>query len=169
MEHKRGHDYSIRRGILWKGAWRILVVMVGMAVAGCSGQNQNVAPRNVNYYQKWSLQPGDNLAGYRVHSGLGDISVQLEGKTLFMPFDGTVQPQAEKENLCLILSSPEVPAYLFRLCGVENPKLGDRNQGDPIGNGDIVAFAAMRRQADGTWAMVEPAKELIEQFLVKAP
>ena len=40
-------------------------------------------PRSVNYYQKWALQPGDSLAGYQIHSGLGDISIQLEGKTLF--------------------------------------------------------------------------------------
>jgi hypothetical protein len=169
MEHKWGKHHLIRSNFPWRWSWALLAAVAGIAVAGCSGQNQDVSPRNVNYYQKWALQPGDSLAGYQIHSGLGDISIQLEGKTLFMPFDGTVQPQAEKENLCLILSSPDVPAYLFRLCGVERPKLGDRNQGDPIGSGDVVAFAAMRRQADGTWAMVEPAKELIEQFLVKAP
>lgn len=169
MEHKWGQHHLIGSSFPWRRSWSILAAVVAMAVAGCSGHNQDVSPRSVNYYQKWALQPGDSLAGYQIHSGLGDISIQLEGKTLFMPFDGTVQPQAEKENLCLILSSPDVPAYLFRLCGVERPQLGDRSQGDPIGSGDVVAFAAMRRQADGTWAMVEPAKELIEQFLVKAP
>lgn len=128
-----------------------------------------MASRNVNYYQDWSLQPGDTLGGYQVQSGLGDIAVDLAGKSLFMPFDGTVQPQQEKEELCIILSSPDVPAYLFRLCGVQQPRLGDRNQGDSIGSGDVVAFATLRRQADGTWAMVEPAKELIEQFLTKSP
>lgn len=138
-------------------------------VAGCSGQNQAVAPRNITYYQDWALQPGDTLAGYQVQSGLGDISINVDGKTLYMPFDGTVQPQQDLEDLCVVLSSPDVPAYLFRLCGVNNPRFGDRNQGDTLGNGNIVAFATLRRQADGTWAMVEPAKELIEQFLEKSP
>ncbi len=145
------------------------MVLTGMAVVGCSGSGESVAPRNVNYYQDWSLQPGDTLAGYPVQSGLGDISINLGGKALFMPFDGTVQPQQDKEDLCIVLSSPEVPAYLFRLCGVRQPRWGDRNQGDTIGSGDIVAFATLRRQADGTWAMVEPAKELIEQFLTRVP
>ncbi len=143
--------------------------MLGSTLAGCGAQSSSVSARNVSYYQKWDLQPGDSLAGYQIQSGLGDITVDINGKTLFMPFDGTIQPQAEKEDLCLILSSPDVPAYLFRLCGVQKPRLGDRNQGEAIGKGDVVAFAALRRQADGTWAMVEPAKELIEQFLVKAP
>lgn len=169
MEHNQGGYAPIKQGFPIRWGWGLIPAVLGLVIAGCSGQNQDVSSRNVNYYQQWNLQPGDSLAGYQIHSGLGDISIRLDGKTLFMPFDGTVQPQAEKENLCLILSSPDVPAYLFRLCGVEHPKLGELNKGDPIGNGDIVAFAAMRRQADGTWAMVEPAKELIEQFLVKAP
>lgn len=137
-------------------------------MAGCSGQGEAVAPRNVNYYQEWDVQPGDQLAGYQVQSGLGDIAINIEGKTLFMPFDGTVQPQEDIEDLCIIVSSPDVPAYLFRLCGVKQPRLGERNQGETIGNGDVVAFATLRRQADGTWALVEPAKELIEQFLQKS-
>jgi len=110
-----------------------------------------------------------NLAGYQVQSGLGDVAIELDGKSLFMPFDGTVQPQEDNEELCLIVSSPEVPAYLFRLCGIKQVRLGDRNQGKAIGSGDVVAFATLRRQADGTWAMVEPAQELIEQFLTKTP
>lgn len=134
-------------------------------VVGCSQATEPVASRNVNYYQDWGMQPGDTLAGYQVRSSLGDVAVNLNGETLFMPFDGTVQPQADQEDLCIILSSPDVPAYLFRLCGVKQPRLGDRHQGDTIGRGDVVAFATLRRQADGTWAMVEPAKELIEQFL----
>jgi hypothetical protein len=167
MERKRIVDQCFGALSHRGRVWGIVAAVLGGILAGCSGQSQAVAPRNVNYYQKWDMQPGDRLAGYEIQSGLGDIAIHLDGKPIVMPFDGTVQPQAEKENLCLILSSPDVPAYLFRLCGVERPKLGERNQGDPIGSGDVVAFAAMRRQADGTWAMVEPAKELIEQFLVQ--
>jgi hypothetical protein len=135
-----------------------------LAVGACSAAGPAPGPRNVTLHQKWALQPGDRLAGYQVQSGLGDITVDLGGKAVYMPFEGQVQP-AEGNDLCVIVSSPEVPAYLFRLCGLRQLKLGDRPQGDPIGSGDTVAFATLRRQADGTWAMVEPAKELLEQFL----
>ena len=49
------------------------------------------------------------------------------------------------------------PIY-FACAGLSVLSWAIRSQGDPIGSGDVVAFAAMRRQADGTWAMVEPAK-----------
>jgi hypothetical protein len=169
MEHARlqkGYrGYSAIKGV----ALGLLAVVLGIVASGCSRQSQDVAARNVTYYQDWSIEPGDNLAGYQVQSGLGDISINLDGNNLFMPFDGTVQPQAEKEDLCVVLSSPDVPAYLFRLCGMRQPRFGDHSQGQVIGSGDVVAFATMRRQADGTWALVEPAKELIEQFLVQDP
>ncbi|MGF1568531.1 MAG: hypothetical protein ACFCVD_10760 [Nodosilinea sp.] len=132
---------------------------------GCSGPQPAPAPRHVNLYQSWALQPGDNLSGYLVQSGLGDITLDVEGNRIFMPFDGQVQPEEGNADLCVIVSSPEVPAYLFRLCGIKQGKLGDLNQGDSLGTGDTIAFATLRRQADGTWAMVEPAKELIAQFL----
>jgi hypothetical protein len=150
------------RGLVWGGVFSLLG-----GIVGCSGPPAETAARNVNLYQEWDLQPGDNLAGYQVQSGLGDIAIDLRGKQMYMPFDGEVQPEAGKEDLCIMLSSPEVPAYLFRLCGIKQPKLGMRRQGDAIGSGNVVAFSAMRRQADGTWAMVEPAKEMLAQFLNK--
>ncbi|MFZ4678479.1 MAG: hypothetical protein ACOYM4_22785 [Nodosilinea sp.] len=116
-------------------------------------------------HQKWALQPGDRLAGYQVQSGLGDITVDIEGNQVFMPFDGQVQPAEDNADLCVILSSPDVPAYLFRICGLSQVRLGTLAQGESIGSGNTVAFATLRRQADGTWAMVEPAQELLSQFL----
>jgi hypothetical protein len=152
----------IRRWLVWGG----IISFLG-GIVGCAGQPAETPARNVNLYQEWDLQPGDNLSGYQVQSGLGDIAIDLKGKPLFMPFDGEIQPEDGNEDLCVILSSPDVPAYLFRICGVRQPKLGVRNQGETIGSGRVVAFAAMRRQADGTWAMVEPAKEMLAQFLDK--
>ncbi|MBE9159498.1 hypothetical protein IQ265_22075 [Nodosilinea sp. LEGE 06152] len=142
----------------------LALVLLG-GLWGCSGPSANPGPRNVTLSQKWALQPGDRLAGYQVQSGLGDITLDIQGKRVFMPFDGQVQPDEGKGDLCVILSSPDVPAYLFRVCGLRQAKLGDLVQGEPIGSGDSVSFATLRRQADGTWAMVEPAKEMIEQFL----
>lgn len=140
-------------------------VLALAASAGCSSSGSVPGPRNVTLHQQWALQPGDRLGGYQVQSGLGDITVDLQGNRVFMPFDGQVQPAEGNVDLCVILSSPDVPAYLFRLCGLRQTRLGNLTQGDPIGSGNTVAFATLRRQADGTWAMVEPAKEMIAQFL----
>ncbi len=132
---------------------------------GCESTLNPPPARNVNLYQKWTLQPGDQLGSYRIQSGLGDVAVDLKGGKVFMPFDGEVQPAAGQEDLCVIISSPDVPAYLFRLCGLKQPRLGSLAQGSSLGSGDMVAFATLRRQADGTWAMVEPSEKLITQFL----
>lgn len=148
-----------------KISWRSSLVLLLAGVWGCSSPGGAPGPRNVTLHQQWALQPGDRLGGYQVQSGLGDITVDLQGNRVFMPFDGQVQPAEGNVDLCVILSSPDVPAYLFRLCGLRQPRLGDLAQGDPIGSGNTVAFATLRRQADGTWAMVEPAKEMIAQFL----
>jgi hypothetical protein len=142
-----------------------VAAVAAIALGGCSQSTSAPGPRNVTLHQKWALQPGDRLAGYQVLSGLGDITVDIQGNRIFMPFDGQVQPAEGNVDLCIILSSPDVPAYLFRLCGLRQVKLGDLAQGDPIGSGNTVTFATLRRQADGTWAMVEPAKEMLAQFL----
>lgn len=136
-----------------------------LGVWSCSQPPNSIPPRKVNLYQRWTLQPGDNLAGYRVQSSLGDIALDLRGNKIFMPFDGEVEPDAEQQALCLIVSSPEVPAYLFRLCGVKNRRLGKLDKGSSFGTAETMAFATLRRQADGTWAMVEPADKLLSQFL----
>jgi len=58
MEHKWGQHHLIGSSFPWRRSWSILAAVVAMAVAGCSGHNQDVSPRSVNYYQKWALQPG---------------------------------------------------------------------------------------------------------------
>jgi hypothetical protein len=142
-----------------------LLFLLSISLWGCSGAENTPGPRNVTLHQQWALQPGDRLAGYQVQSGLGDITLDLQGNRVYMPFDGQVQPAEGNVDLCVILSSPDVPAYLFRVCGLRQAKLGDLPHGESIGSGNTVAFATLRRQADGTWAMVEPAKEMIAQFL----
>jgi hypothetical protein len=158
QEHRTVKNTGQSRG-RWSGG-----LALALLLGACSGAGPAPAPRTVTLHQQWALQPGDRLGGYSVQSGLGDITVDLEGGRVYMPFEGLVQP-GEGESPCVIVSSPEVPAYLFRLCGLRQVHLGDRPQGEAIGSGHTVAFATLRRQADGTWAMVEPAKELLEQFL----
>ncbi|MEY3298271.1 MAG: hypothetical protein RLZZ597_1531 [Cyanobacteriota bacterium] len=146
-------------------AWGWAMGWMVMGVGGCRAPQVEPPVRAFNLYQTWALQPGDKLAGYEVHSGLGDVAINLGGNRLYMPFDGQVQRAAGNEDRCLVISSPDVPAYLFRLCDVTQAQPGDHQRGEVIGRGSVVAFAAMRRQADGTWAMVEPAQDLIAQFL----
>ncbi|NEQ31045.1 MAG: hypothetical protein F6K04_08580, partial [Leptolyngbya sp. SIO4C5] len=58
---------------------------------------------------------------------------------------------------------PEVPAYLFRLCGLKNARLGDIKAGNQVGTGETLQFAALRKQPDGSWALVEPAVDVLER------
>ncbi|MEB3268457.1 MAG: hypothetical protein VKJ09_07955 [Leptolyngbya sp.] len=147
---------------IWVSTWGGRLVMGGLllgAIAAC-GRGPTVAPRNIPIHQEWALQPGSEVGGYRVMGGLGDVSIEIKGKAIRAPFDGKVQPT---DNGCIAFTSPEVPAYLFRLCGLQRPRLGDVRAGDKIGKGQVLQFAAMRRQPDGTWALVEPAVDILER------
>lgn len=145
-------------------------VLMGAAIASgllwvnrtLSQQRQATVPRTVQISQTWELQPGDEVGGYRVTGGLGDISVDLGGKWVRAPFSGTAYAYTPE---CLLFSSAEVPAYLFRFCGLKRVRLGDRKAGDALGTGEQVHFAALRKQPDGTWAMIEPAKQVLERSL----
>ncbi len=119
-------------------------------------------PRTINLSQQWSLQPGDTIANFKIASSLGDISVAVGGKTVRAPFDGTVQ--LNKAG-CILYSTQQVPAYLFRLCGIHNPRLGKLRQGDVIGTADYLQFATLRKQPDGKWAFVETSKDILEKIL----
>ncbi|HEY9878024.1 MAG TPA: hypothetical protein V6D29_06185 [Leptolyngbyaceae cyanobacterium] len=151
----------------WAWVIRGLLGLVLLVSQGCWGRQVKEPPRKIDLYQDWALQPGEDLAGYPVQSGLGDIALDLKGRSVYMPFRGRIQPEADTKARCVLLSSPEVPAYLFRICGLNQPRLGEQSQGEAIGSGRIVAFATLRKQTDGTWAMVEPAKEMLAQFVSK--
>jgi len=136
-----------------------------MLLLGCNAQTNPEDTINLQVYQKWQLQPGEQLSGYRVLAGLGDISIALDGKSVYAPYDGRAQ---KDQRECLVYSTPDVPAYLFRLCGLSNFNLGDRRQGDALGSGSIVHIATLRKQPDGTWAIVEPSKPILEKILTKS-
>ncbi len=124
----------------------------------------NEPPRAVELSQQWVLQPGDRIGGYRIAGGLGDISVELRGKPVYAPTAGRVQMNREG---CVIFSSDEIPAYLFRFCGLKQPNLGAIQPGEIIGTADYFQFATLRRQPDGKWAFVETSKEMLEKTLQK--
>ncbi len=131
-------------------------------VLSCGRSPQSVQPQNIEIQQQWQLQPGTQVAGYLISGGLGDISVELEGAAIHAPFRGDVQPLNDG---CALYSSPDVPAYVFRLCGLDRIQFGAVAQGDPIGRGQRLQFAALRKQPEGQWAMVEPSRTILEQML----
>ena len=122
--------------------------------------------RALTLHQTWSLSVGTKIAGYTITSGLGDISLNLEGDVVRMPFDGTVE---STQSDCVVVATGDIPAYLLRLCGLSHPQLGKRSRGQTIGRASHLAFAMLRREPDGTWAMVEPSPQFIEQFLEHTP
>jgi hypothetical protein len=118
--------------------------------------------RSIKIQQSWQLQPGDSIGNYQIVAGLGDISIELDGGKVYAPFDGRVQPNVRS---CVLFSSPDVPAYLFRLCGLKQPRLGQVKQGDAIGSGQYLHFATLRKLPEGTWTIVEPSRSMLERLL----
>jgi len=121
--------------------------------------------RKIVLQQSWQLGSGDLVAGYLITGGLGDITVDLNHHKLLAPFQGKVELAAQGFQ-CIYYSTPEIPAYLFRYCGVKNPHIGAITPGQPMGRGDQVHFATLRRMPDGTWAIVEPSSQVLEKTLV---
>lgn len=116
----------------------------------------------IKIYQKWEVQRGDFVANHSVVAGLGDLAIATNGAMIYAPIAG--KTQIDQTN-CLLLSGNEVPGYLFRFCGLETPNPGQLRQGQPMGKADFFVFATLRKQADGTWALVEPSKAIVERTL----
>lgn len=145
------------------------LVVLGLGlITGCGWRSPQVAPLTIQVYQDWQLSYGDEISGYRVQGGLGDIALDLAGDRVYMPFNGEVFPAESQDSGCVYISSPEVPAYLFRICGLVRPNLGPLTEGQSLGRGKVLVFSTLRKQPDGTWALVEPAPEFIES-LVRSP
>ena len=164
--------------LVWRPLWglpgllRRLVFSLGLglALAGLTscGSLTQVVPRQIVLKQSWEIESGDRVAGQLVTGSLGDISVRLRGTRLRAPFAGRVE-LAAKGFHCIYFSTPEVPAYLFRYCGVRRPRLGLVQAGEVIGRGQQIHFATLRRQPDGAWAIVEPSDRVLEQSLNRPP
>lgn len=142
------------------GSGCIKAGLIALLAGGCQS-NSATRTIDVPLYQKWQLQPGDAIAGYKVAGGLGDISILLNGNAVFAPYDGDtfLDPRG-----CLYFSTPAIPAYLFRYCGLRSPTVGSLKQGQPLGTATILQFAALLKQ-DKTWAIVEPDKTLLQRTL----
>ena len=140
----------------------LAMVMMIVAIAGCTPKPVTEQPMDVPLYQNWELQPGDVVAGYPVTGGLGDLSVDVKGNTVYAPYPGRLQPHKAD---CVVFSSADVPNYLLRLCGLKKPEFGVRQAGEAIGTADVLQFAVLNKRPDGLWALVEPSKQLLQQML----
>ena len=140
------------------------ILLLGLALSSC--QTQTLPPqRAINIQQEWELEPGDQIGEHLVVGSLGDISIQLNHQPLRVPFPGKVEPSTIDQ--CVIYSTPEVPAYLFRFCGLKRPKFGTVKAGQKMGGGKHIQFATLRRQPDGTWIIVEPSTGVLERAISK--
>ncbi len=140
-----------------------LIILIGAVwLSGCAA---HLAPpaRRITLQQQWTLNPGDDIAGNQVAGSLGDISLYLKNSRVNAPFNGELEPSEIKQ--CALYSTPDIPAYLFRFCGLSNLAYGEIKAGKRIGKGSFLSFATLRRQPDGTWIIVEPAREVLEKAL----
>jgi hypothetical protein len=136
-------------------------------VSGCR-QSEIANPREIMVQQTWELETGQQVSGFRVVASLGDISIDTSGHRIYAPFAGEVERSALARD-CFFFSSPEVPAYLFRYCGLRRPRLGSIRLGHAMGSARILHFSTLRRQPDGTWAIVEPSRHVLERSLRAYP
>ncbi len=155
-----------RKHWLTKGAVPLLQIWFSLGamllLTACNPFPEAEPSRDIKLHQQWQLQPGDRIGNYPVLGGLGDISIGLNRQSVYAPFRGRAQPS---QAACVLFSSPDVPAYLFRFCGLENPRLGPVSAGDRLGRAQTLQFATLRKQPNGTWAMVEPSRQILERIL----
>ncbi|NER39722.1 MAG: hypothetical protein F6J93_38285 [Oscillatoria sp. SIO1A7] len=145
----------------------LTAVVVGfLAIGGCASQPKvkvTETPRTVQLHQSWEVQPGDDVAGHLIAGGLGDVAIALQGsQNLYAPVSGRLQPHSPG---CAIFSSEELPIYLFRFCGLKDPKWGQRRAGEMLGKAEFLNVAVLNRRKDGKWAFVEPSKQILENIL----
>lgn len=122
----------------------------------------SVKPMNIQIYQKWELQRGDRLDDRTVVSALGELAIDMAGKPIYAPMNGEANLDPSG---CVLFAGTELPAYLFRFCGVSTPKIGVLRKGQAIGTTKLLVFATLQRQQNGSWAFIEPSKVIVEQTL----
>ncbi|PZO20517.1 MAG: hypothetical protein DCF25_06505 [Leptolyngbya foveolarum] len=140
-------------------------IALGNTLSSCVGHSAP-QPRSITLKQQWEINPGDDISGSLVSGSLGDISLVLKkGVRVKAPFDGQMEP-SELAG-CDFYSTPEIPAYLFRLCGLSQTSHGEVKAGQTLGKASYISFATLRKQPDGTWIMVEPARGVLEKVIQK--
>jgi hypothetical protein len=139
-----------------------LILLTFTFPGGCNPSPSQPTIKDLPLYQTWELHPGSQVGGYTVTGGLGDISIVLNGNSVYAPSEGDAY--LDKRG-CVYFAGADTPAYMFRFCGLRSPKLGHLQAGQAIGSADTLQFAALLKQSDGKWALVEPDKSLLERTL----
>lgn len=122
-------------------------------------------PMSIQIYQKWELQRGDRINNQTIVSALGELAIDMGGKPIYAPMNGEVNLD---RTGCALFAGTDLPAYLFRFCGINAPKLGVLQKGQTIGTANLLVFSTFLKQQNGTWAFVEPSKSMLEQILKRS-
>lgn len=124
--------------------------------------SSSAKPMSLQIYQKWELQRGNRINNQTIVSALGELAIDLDRKPIYASMSGETKLD---QSGCVLFAGTELPAYLFRFCGISSPKLGVLRKGQPIGTAHLLVFATFLKQNNGTWAFVEPSKTMLEQIL----
>ncbi|MGC9502305.1 hypothetical protein [Baaleninema sp.] len=121
-----------------------------------------------------AVAAGDEIADRPVVAEFGELSLRATGR-VFAPVDGWANGQfrfvtggrlRSMPSDCTILSSPQIPNYLLKLCGLARRHLGYRRVGEPLGRTDgylHVALLTYRSdEAGDRWVYVPPAPSLVQ-------
>ncbi|MDY6936283.1 MAG: hypothetical protein SWY16_01345 [Cyanobacteriota bacterium] len=136
--------------------------------------------REIELQNTWGVKAGESIDRYLVASGLGDISLAMKGKVL-APLDGNIEHKfvlisdgslIRGTSDCVIFSSPQMPAYLIKLCGLASRNFNRIESGKPIGetNGylHISLFSYRPNPENGaTWVYVPPSPQLIQNLVAQ--
>lgn len=139
---------------------------------------QQRAIEQVELKTTWGVRAGDEIGRFPVVSGLGDISIRFEGEVL-APFDGLVREQfvlisdgvlTRNAPDCVLFVSPQTPAYIAKICGLDRRFPGHVEQGDAIGHTDgyvhIALFSFRRDDSEGlSWVYVSPSAEFLSRLV----
>ncbi len=125
------------------------------------------------------VQSGEQIANRRVVAGLGDLSLESTGE-VYAPTNGHVEANfalisegtmTRGANDCVLFTSPQLPTYMSRLCGLKKRNVGSIQQNKAIGetNGYLhVALLSLRRNEDRSlkWMYVSPSPDFVKRFFL---
>jgi hypothetical protein len=136
--------------------------------------------KEIELQKSWGIHAGDVIGNYPVAGGLGEISLRIRGN-IRAPMDGRVEDKfvlvsegtiINSDDNCVLFSSPQLPAYLSKFCGLETQNLGLVRQGQSIGKTDgylHVALLTYRQSAENRnqWVYVSPSMGWLEKLVAQ--
>lgn len=181
---------SIRSGVITErevyqisSSSRLMVIYekdqyLGYGISEYNGDRTKPKLKQIEIKKVWQIQAGEFIAGHRVIGGLGDISLEYEG-SVKAPVAGVVNSEfvlvTDSDLIagtkdCVIFSSPQLPAYLLKICGLTERYIGPVDENSPIGETDgslHLSLLSFRKDANQTsnWIYVSPSSKLIEQLV----